>query len=118
MGQGWPETQLGHEVGSSGAAVEMGLEGLGRSVAAGWQEGAKSQSRLRVCSWLMQYTLCTNWLISPLSWQRPHQVQAPRQGKGHRGEGQARPTPSWHSRGKGEEVPMAPPDTKNVERIL
>lgn len=32
--------------------------------------------------------------------------------------GQACPTPSWHSRGKGEEVPMAPPDTKNVERIL
>lgn len=74
----WPKTRLGHEVGSSGSCRRAGTEGWGGSVAAGWQEGAKSQSRLRVCSWLMQYTLCTNWLISPLSWQRPHQVHAPR----------------------------------------
>lgn len=100
------------------AAVEMGEEGLGGSVAAGWQEGGKSQSRLRVCSWLMQYTLYTNWLISPLSWQRPRQVQVPRQGDGHQ-RGRAGSSNTFLAlTGNGEEVPMAPPDTKNVERFF
>lgn len=87
MGQGWPRTQLGHEVGSSGSCRRDGCGGLGRVCCSRLAEGAKSQSRLRVCSWLMQYTLCTNWLIGPLSWQRPHQVQAPRQEKGTVGKG-------------------------------
>lgn len=71
-----------------------------------------------MCSWLMQYTLYTNWLIRPLSWQRPHQVQVPQQGDGHQ-RGRAGLSNTFLAlKGNGEEVPMAPPDTKNVERFF
>lgn len=116
MGQGRPKTQLGHEVGSSGAAVEV-TGGLGRvccSRLAEEPEPAQAEGVQLVNAIYTMYKLVNQ----SLGWQRPHQVQAPRQREGHRGEGRARPTPSWHSRGKREEVPMAPPDTKTVERIL
>lgn len=59
----------------------------GGSVAVGWHTGSKSQSRTRVCSWLEQFTLCTTWSASPLSWQRPCQVQAPQPGRASVGKG-------------------------------
>lgn len=58
------------------------------------------------------YIMYKLWLISPLGWQRPRWAQAPwPRGGGTRREGQA----VQHllgTRGGGEEVPMAPPDTK------
>lgn len=58
------------------------------------------------------YIMYKLWLISPLGWQRPRQARVPWPGAGAP-EGKGRSSNTFLAlKGGGEEVPMAPPDTK------
>lgn len=63
------------------------------------------------------YIMYKLWLISPLGWQRPRQAQVPwpgwRVGVTGAPEGKGGLSNTFLAlKGGGEEVPMAPPDTK------
>lgn len=114
-GLGWPKTRLGHEAGSSASCLPGGAGGLGRvccSRLAGRRQKPEQAEGVQLVNAI--YTMYKLLSVRSAVLTRSRRLRE----KGTSGEGQARPTPSWHSRGKGEEVPMAPPDTKNVENSL
>lgn len=82
-GPRWPKTQLGHEAGSSGSCRRDGRGRLGRvccSRLAGRRQKPEQAEGVQLVNAI--YTMYKR-VISPLSWQRPHQVQVPQQEKGH-----------------------------------
>lgn len=81
--------------------------------------GRQSQGRTRVKRPVKAIYIMYKLVNQSARWQRPCRAQAPWPGgRGTRREGQVVRHLLVGTRGGGEEVPMAPPDKKNVERIL
>lgn len=118
MGQGWPKTQLGHEVGSSGSCRRDGCGGLGRVCCS--RLAGRSQKPEQAEGVQLVNAIYTMYKLVNQSTQLAASSPGPGASAGKRAPwGRA----GWSNtflalKGKGEEVPMAPPDTKNMERIL
>lgn len=117
-GPGWPKTQLGHETGSSGSCRRDGTGGLGRvccSRLAGRRQKPEQAEGVQLVN-----AIYTMYKLVNQSARLAASSTGPGASAGRWAPvGRAGSSNTFLAlKGKGEEVPMAPPGTKNVERIL